>query len=120
MLQIEFFTNGKYRYGFEAGRTDGRGRLIVSYEALENRRLGLGRENLMDYNTKLNECDPIAKIVILSEEELRSRQKKALRFYEAEPDWTKVWPSNARVKGEGRTVELSEQVVRVVVVTRSA
>lgn len=120
IVHIEFFTNGNYRYGFEAGRTDKKGRLVVSYDELEHRRLSLSSEFLMDYNTKLDECDPIIKIVILSEEELRSRQRKVLRFYGTEPDWAKAWPSNARIKAESKTVDLANQVTTVDIPARGA
>jgi len=113
MVQIEFFTNGNYRYGFEAGRTDRKGRLVVTYDDLDKRRAALSRENLMDYNTRLEECDTTAKIVILSDDELRSRQQKALQFYGTQPDWAKVWPSNAQITARSRTMDLSEQTVRV-------
>jgi hypothetical protein len=118
LVQIEFFTNGNYRYGFEAGRTDDRGQLIVSYDDVENRRRKCSLENLMDYNTRLDDCDPIAKIAILSERELRSREQKVVRNYGREPEWADAWPSNARLEAEEKTVELSGQTVNVEVLAR--
>jgi hypothetical protein len=118
LVQIEFFKNGNYRYGFEAGRTDDRGQLIVSYDDVENQRRKRSVENLMDYNTRLEDCDPVAKITILSDRELRSREQKVLKNYGREPDWAQAWPSNARVEADQKTIELSGQAINVELLTR--
>jgi hypothetical protein len=118
MVEIEFFTNGNYRYGFGIGRTDRNGRLVASYDDLENHRLLLSGKYLMDYNTKLEDCDPIANVIVPSEEELRSRQQKVLRFYGRQPDWAKVWPSNDRVTAESRTVKLTDETASVAIPAR--
>jgi hypothetical protein len=120
MVQLELFTKGNYRYGFEAGRTDESGRLIVSYDDVEERRRRCSQQNLMDYNTRLEECDPTIRIVILPEQELLLRQQKVLQSYGREPDWAAFWPSNARVKAQEQAVELTGQVVKVEILTRSA
>jgi hypothetical protein len=74
----------------------------------------------MDYNTRLEECDPTVRIVILSEQELLSRQQKVVQSYGKEPDWAASWPSNARVKPQQKAVELAGQFIRVAIPTGSA
>ncbi len=113
VVQIEFFTKGNYRYEFEAGRTDENGKLIVSYDDLEKQRYKSSMENLMDYNTKLEECDPTVRLAILTEQDLRLKRQKVKQLYEKEPDWAAIWPSNAYIEAEAKTIELSSQTVRV-------
>jgi hypothetical protein len=118
MVNVEFFVKGNYRYGFEAGRTDATGRLVVSYDDLDNRRRKLGNEFLMDYNTTLDECDPTVKIVILTEQELRSRREQVVRSFGREPEWSAAWPSNAQISAETKSVDLSAQTVNVKIFAR--
>jgi hypothetical protein len=113
VVQVEFFTKGNYRYGFEAGRTDENGRLIVSYDDVEKQRHKSSMKNLMDHNTKLEECDPTVRLTILTEQELRLKRQKVGQFYEKEPDWAAIWPSNAYIEAEATKVELSSETVSV-------
>ena len=67
VVEIHFFTGGRYRYAFKVGRTDDAGHLSISYREIERLRGENAVENLMDYNTKLEDCDPTIKIVVPSE-----------------------------------------------------
>jgi hypothetical protein len=113
LLLIHFFTGGNYCYGFEAGRTDDTGQLTLSYDDVEKRRRTSAQEFLMDYNTKLEECDPVVKIIVPSEQELLSRKQKVVENYGQIPDWAASWQSNARIKAQEETVELVGQTVVV-------
>jgi hypothetical protein len=113
LLLIHFFTGGTYRYGFEAGRTDDTGQLTLSYDDVEKRRRTSAQEFLMDYNTKLEDCDAVVKIIVPSEQELLSRKQKDVENYGRIPDWAATWPSNARINAQEERVELVGQTVVV-------
>lgn len=113
MIELSFFTKGNFRYRLGVGRTDASGRLIVSYVEVETLRQRNAEFDLMDYNTKLKDCDPLVEVIIDSEDELRERYKKVLRSYGEPPPWAKNWPSNANVRGQRKSVELIGQTARV-------
>jgi hypothetical protein len=113
LVLINLFTGGKYRYGFVAGRTDKEGRLIVSYEDIEKLRRANAQEFLMDYNTKLEDCDPFVQIVVPSEKDLLDRKEKVFQNFGRTPEWAVIWPSNAKVRSQENTVKLVGQTVEV-------
>src|ERR1700722_19706698 len=84
---IHLFTRGNYRYGFEAGRTDADGRIVVTYDSLEAERRENGRMFIMDYNTPLEDCDSVSTLLVYPEQELRERRKRGLRSFLQEPNW---------------------------------
>jgi hypothetical protein len=112
-LEIHFFTHGNFRYAFGVGLTDEKGYLKTSYSDVEKERREDSEYNLMDYNTKLDDCDSTVKIVILSGQELRERNEKALRYFDKPLDWAKNWPSNSKVKTQPVSVELRDQITHV-------
>ena len=63
-------------------------------------------ENPMDYNTKLEACDPTVRLVVPSETELRKQYDNAMRFYREPPAWADPWPANGRVHPAAKLVEL--------------
>jgi hypothetical protein len=107
MIDLSFFTKGNFRYRLGIGRTDDSGRLRVTYAEVEAVRQRNAEFDLMDYNTKLEQCDSRVDINIDSEDELRKRYKNALRSYAEPPQWAKPWPSNASVRSQKKTVELN-------------
>jgi hypothetical protein len=113
LLLIHFFVGGNYRFGFELGRTDDAGHLTVSYDEVEKRRHSAAQEFLMDYNTKLEECDSAVQIIAPSEQDLLSRKQRVIENYGRIPDWAVAWPSNARIRPQTRRVELVGQAVEV-------
>lgn len=113
LVGIHLFTIGNYRYGFEAGRTDANGQIVVTYEDLETQRRQNGAFFIMDYNTPLEDCDPVAKFVVLAEDELRRRQQESIKVFGKEPTFATPWPSNRLVAVEPAAIELSAKVVRV-------
>ncbi|MGC1614897.1 MAG: hypothetical protein WA736_09430 [Candidatus Acidiferrum sp.] len=112
-VEINFFVNKSYRYGFKAGRTDELGFLSISYADVETLRRRDAAKNLMDYNTKLEACDPIIEIAILSEEALREQYDNAMRGYKRPPAWAKNWPSNAQIDAAPRKIELDGPLTEV-------
>lgn len=113
MIELSFFTKGNFRYRLGIGRTDDSGRLSVSYAEVETVRQKNAEFDLMDYNTKLEDCDPRVEIIVDSEDELRERYKNVLRSYAEPPPWAEHWPSNASVRGQKKPVELTGQTTRV-------
>jgi hypothetical protein len=112
-IEINFFTHGNFRYAFGAGFTDEMGHMTVTYFELEAQRRKSSEYNVMDYNTKLDDCDPKLELVVLSDEELRQRNNKAERYFDAPLPWAKDWPSNIRVGAQKIRVMLREEVTRV-------
>jgi hypothetical protein len=110
---IQLFTRGNYRYGFMAGHTDAAGRIVVTYDSLEEQRRENSAMFIMDYNTQLEDCDPVAKLVVYSEQDLRAKRSKALKTFGNEPSWATPWPSNALVEVTPLTIQLMAPTVRV-------
>jgi len=113
VVEVHFFTRGNYRFGFKVGRTDESGHLSTSYSEIEALRGRDAEENLMDYNTRLDDCDPTVEIVVPSERELREQANNAQRIYQTLPDWAEIWPSNARANAAEASVQLVGQIVFV-------
>lgn len=106
LLEICFFRGGNYRYGFVVGRTDNEGCLKISFDDIERCRLKNARENLMDYNTPLEDCDPTIRIAAPSDQQLRELAKNAMHFYSNPPGWAKPWPANGQIKAVEEEVAL--------------
>lgn len=115
LVLINLFTGDKYRYGFVVGRTDESGKLNVSYDDIEKLRRDHAQEFLMDYNTKLEQCDPLVQIIVPSEEELLARKQRVVENYGQIPDWAVIWPSNANVRAQESMVNLVGQTVEVLI-----
>lgn len=112
-IEINFFVNKNYRYGFKAGRTDQQGQLGLSYADVETLRREDAAENVMDYNTKLEACDPTIEIVVPSEEALCKQYDNAVRGYKSPPAWAKHWPANAQIEATPRKIELDGSLTEV-------
>lgn len=113
IVEIHFFTGGRFRYGFKVGRTDGSGLVRASYADIERLRRKNAEENLMDYNTALDACDPTVRLIVPSEAELRKQHDNAMRFYQQPPTWARPWPANGRVKPAEGDAELTGPTNRV-------
>jgi len=119
MIEVQFFTHGNFRYAFGIGFTDEMGRITVSYSDLEKKRVESAEYFLMDYNTKLDDCDPRVKLAVLSDQELRERNHKALLYFGAPLPWATNWPANAHLKPQEKSVELAAQITRVEISTEA-
>jgi hypothetical protein len=115
LMNIYFFTKGNFRYSFGLGFTDENGRLHASYADIERSRRKNAEFWIMDYNTKLDDCDPQVKIFVPSEQYLREANERALRAFGEPPQWAKSWPANAHLKvnDEETYVELKESTTHV-------
>ena len=112
MIEFEFFVKGSFRFALKVGRTNEAGCLSVTYEEIEVLRRDRAEKNVMDYNTKLDDCDPSVRVVVRSEQELLDQRDNVLRFYRHEPEWAKDWPSNHRISARPITVETVEHETR--------
>lgn len=115
MIDVHLFYNGRFRYAFDAGRTSNAGTRIVTYDDLEGQRRRNGAMFLMDYNTKLDDCDTKIELRIRTRAELIEARKAVLEQFRREPDWASDWPANSEVKVDPVFVELQGQVTRVLV-----
>jgi hypothetical protein len=113
LVEINFFVNRVYRFGFKVGRTNADGSLKISYGDVEAIRRERAAESLMDYNTKLEDCDNSVQIVVPSDEKLREQMKTVIRIYQAPPFWAEDWPENNRVREVEKMVDLAEGATQV-------
>lgn len=118
LFAIHFFTGGKYRFGFMAGRTDETGESEISYADVEKLRSENAKLFLMDYNTRLEDCDPTVRITIPSERQLRDAVDAASKFKIDSPDWVRDWPQNSKVEAGPQMVELSDPVTNTRIVCK--
>ncbi len=116
LAEIHLFMSGDYRYGFKVGRTNDAGQLTISGKEIEKLRRDCAKENLMDYNTPLEECDPVVKILIPSEKELRTQCENVKRLHDRPPEWAIRWPANGRVTASEKMVEVTGPEIRANIV----
>jgi hypothetical protein len=110
LVDLHLYARGNFRFAFRVGRTDSEGKLTITYADVEAQRRANAEFNLMDYNTKLDDCDPRVEIVVASEKELRDQYENVLRSYKKPPAWAADWPANAQVTGHREPIELSGKV----------
>lgn len=110
MIEVHLFCNESFCYAFNAGRTNKDGNLTVTYDDFEGQRKTNGLLFLMDYNTRLEDCDPKMGLKILTQAELLLRRKNALAQFGQDPIWVSNWPSNAKVDTQPVTAELQDRI----------
>lgn len=85
-IDVVLYINGRERYRFDAGDTDVQGRISTSYDTLERARKKNQEFALMDYNTKLEDCDDTVGLAFPTLGELRDRLVAARKWFpETEP-----------------------------------
>lgn len=97
-VDVTFFCSGRERYNFTAGMTDVHGRISASYDHFESIRRENQRYALMDYNTKLEDCDSEIVIRVPSGAELEQRVEALQQWY---PDRAKVMQERLRILRNG-------------------
>lgn len=73
-IDVRFYTRGQTRYTFILGRTDENGAVRAQLNEIERQLEENRRMFLMDYNTPLDDCDPVVGIIAPSVEELAERE----------------------------------------------
>jgi len=81
------FLRKHVRYRFSLGTTDSAGLMEVSFDQLEQIRRRNQKNNLMDYNTPLQECDSTFELLVPREEELEQRLEAARRWFAEDADF---------------------------------
>lgn len=79
-ISIDFFFHGNHRYGFRLGPTDKDGHLRVTYSDVEERRRANLKVQPWDYKTRLDECDPIIRVSVPTQDELDAAVRIATSF----------------------------------------
>jgi hypothetical protein len=72
-LDVVFFCEGRERYRFDAGKTDAQGHVTASYDLFESIRKDNQSFAVMDYNTRLEVCDPVVVVRAPTLDELNQR-----------------------------------------------
>lgn len=80
-VDATLYTQGRVRYRFFLGKTDARGRIFVTFDGLEKLRLRNQAFSIMDYNTRLQECDSRISFIVPSLDELRKRQAAIEKWF---------------------------------------
>ena len=108
-IDLSFFIQGQYRYGFRFGPTDRQGKLRITYRDVEAERTQAAKLFLMDYNTPLDDCDDCLKVKIPSADELKEAYEWKTKWFadEASED-AKGWlnAANAKIKANETSVKL--------------
>jgi hypothetical protein len=81
IIDVMFFVRGVERYRFDAGETDASGVLVITYEKLEALRREKQKFALMDYNTRLEECDDTIAVNVASAANLAARLEAIEKWY---------------------------------------
>jgi len=116
-----FFTSGRWRYTFAVGPTDGSGKAAVDYATLENERVENGKTALMDYNTKLEDCDREVKIHVLTGEDLEKQLNSARMWYPntiPEVESKIAHSNNLKIECEDVVVDLRDGMTKALVTCR--
>jgi hypothetical protein len=80
-IDAVLYVQQRVRYRFSAGKTDMRGRLRVTFDQLEKSRLKNQAFSIMDYNTRLQECDSRVSFVVPFLNDLQQRQAAMKRWF---------------------------------------
>ena len=109
IIDAAFFAEGKQRYQFFAGQTDVGGQLVARYDHFDRERTNNALQNLMDYNTRLEDCTSQLRLHVPSLEELMQRLKAVEKWYPelAQPLAERIAVcANGKVKVDDATVQL--------------
>lgn len=115
LIDIVFFQNRAFRYSFIAGRTNSAGELSVAFDEIEKQRAQKAKAFLMDYNTKIGDCDSTVELRIRTHSELEMAQQRARQSYGRDPDWVSNWPSNRQVKADPTPFDTNSEVPTAVI-----
>ncbi|MBS0457274.1 MAG: hypothetical protein JSS44_08105 [Proteobacteria bacterium] len=94
-IDAVLYLKGKMRYRFDAGRTNAQGCLAVTFDDIERLRLKNQEYSLMDYNTRLDECNDQISFVVPTLKELEQRRAAIQKWFpEAASESEKYRDSN--------------------------
>lgn len=84
IIDVLLYIRDVERYRFDVGHTNERGVLVVTYDQLESIRRENQKFNLMDYNTKLDDCDDSIVVSIPSVAALESMLESCEKWFPEE------------------------------------
>lgn len=116
LLAITFMLSGRARYSFCLPASDSRGNISITYDYCEQERVENSRIFLMDYDTRLEECDSQFRLTLRSASEL-TLATRLLPQYRIR-DWRKELDligraSNQHFLGEEATYPLDGDATNV-------
>lgn len=80
IVDVYFHLNQRQRYGLRGGVTGPQGRLSLTYEDLERSRRRNAEHQPWDYRTRIEECDPLVRVVVPSKADLARAYEIAKNF----------------------------------------
>lgn len=104
-LDLRFYIEGRFRYSFSLGRTDGYGVCRTTLLEIERQLEANRRIFLMDYSSPLTDCDTLVGIVAPTAGELIEREAAQARWWPEEPS-RYVGAANVRVRCPEQKFEL--------------
>ena len=85
-VDVVLYSGGQERYRFDAGATDAQGCISTSHDMLERTRKENQAFALMDYNTKLEDCEDTIGLAVPTLDQLRERLAAVRKWFpENEP-----------------------------------
>ena len=84
LVDAVLYMQGHVRYRFCIGKTDTHGRIYVTFDALEKLRLDNQSFAIMDYNTKIQDCDSRISFVLPTLGELQQRRAAMEKWFPEE------------------------------------
>lgn len=99
IVDAVFFAGDQQRYQFSAGSTDANGQLKAGFDHFERERMQNSLQSIMDYNTKLEDCDSRIRLHAPSLDELKSRLNAVEHWY---PDFAEVLAKRVAACNNGK------------------
>ena len=104
-----FLCGGRERYRLDAGKTDVHGHITAPYDLFDSIRRDNQSFALMDYNTKLEDCDSVVLVYAPTVNELGQRLNALKKWF---PDRASEMSERLRLSNNGR-VQIQEARVTV-------
>jgi hypothetical protein len=109
-VDVAFQKEGRERYRFEAGETDSSGRISASYDHFEKIRRDNQAFAVMDYNTMLEDCDPVISVSVPTPAELTRRVAALRKWF---PERMRALSERVAASNNGR-VQVEETRVELI------
>lgn len=109
-VDVAFQTEGRERYRFEAGETDSSGQISASYEYFDKIRRDNQLFAIMDYNTMLEDCDPVITVSVPTPAELIRRVDALRKWF---PERMRAFSERVKASNNGR-VQVKETRVELI------
>jgi hypothetical protein len=98
-IDVIFLRGGRERYRFDAGKTDAQGHVTAPYDLFESIRKDNQSFAVMDYNTRLEDCDSVVIVRAPTLDELSQRLNAVKTWF---PDRVPALAERLRLSNNGR------------------